>query len=65
MSWVGAWEMLGVVTIFSMAAFFLLIITFTTVIVLVADLDRPRAGLLQVSQQPLIDLLTRMGTPAP
>jgi hypothetical protein len=74
------WLMLGVVTVFSMVALgyefgltgarnwavtLLLVIVFTTVIVLIADLDTPQAGLLQVSQQPLIDLQNSIGTPAP
>jgi len=33
--------------------------------VLIADLDQPQAGLLQVSQQPLIDLIHSIGTPVP
>jgi hypothetical protein len=68
--------MLGVLGVISMAAIgfrfgltgfhswavtILMAIAFT----LIADLDRPQAGLLQVSQQPLLDLLERIGTPAP
>ncbi len=74
------WLMLCVVTILSMAAMgyefgqtgtrnwtitILLAVVFTTVIVLIADLDRPQMGFLQVSQQPLLDVLSRIGTPAP
>lgn len=74
------WLMLGIVTIFSMAAIgyefgltgvrswavmILLGIVFTTVIMLIADLDRPQAGLVQVSQQPLLELLARIGKPIP
>jgi len=74
------WLMLCVVTILSMAAMgyefgqastrnwaitVLLAIVFTTVILLIADLDRPQAGLLQVSQQPLLDVLSKIGTPMP
>jgi hypothetical protein len=74
------WIMLCIVTIFSMAAMgyefgltgarswpvtILLMIVFTTVIMLIADLDRPQSGYVLVSQQALIDLLTRMGVPAP
>jgi 1-acyl-sn-glycerol-3-phosphate acyltransferase len=74
------WLMLGIVTILSMAAVgyefglagtrnwavtILLAVVFTTVIVLIADLDQPQAGLLQVSQQPLIDLIKSIGTPVP
>jgi len=32
---------------------------------LIADLDRPQQGLLQVSQQALMDLLGKIGTSAP
>jgi hypothetical protein len=74
------WMMLGVVTIFSMVALgyefgltgvrswplmILLTIVFTTVIMLIADLDRPQAGLIHVSQQALFDLLNKIGTPVP
>lgn len=74
------WVMLGLVTIFSMIAIgyesgltgarnwavtILLTAVFTTVIVLIADLDRPQTGLIQVSQQPLLDLLNKIGTPVP
>jgi hypothetical protein len=37
----------------------LMILTFTAVIVLIADLDRPQEGVLKVSQQSLIDLQQR------
>ncbi len=43
----------------------LLTLVFTAVLVLIADLDRPQAGLLQVSQQALIDLLSTIDTPTP
>ena len=43
----------------------LLALVFTAVILLIADLDRPQQGLLQVSQQALIDLLSKIGTPTP
>ena len=36
-----------------------------SVITLVIDLDRPREGFLQVSQQPLIDLREELGNPRP
>ena len=42
-----------------------IILVFPPVIVLIADLDRRQAGLLQVSQQALIDLLRKIGTPVP
>jgi hypothetical protein len=74
------WLMLGLVTFFSMGAIgyefgltgsrnwavtILLAIVFPTVIVLIADLDRPARGLIEVSQQPLLDLLNKIGTPVP
>lgn len=37
----------------------LLILTFSSVIVLIADLDRPQEGFLKVSQQSLIDLMDK------
>lgn len=40
-----------------------LIVSLTAVITLVIDLDRPRNGLLQVSQQPLIDLQESLASP--
>ena len=76
----SSWLMLGVVTIFSMAAIefqfgltgarswltiILLMIVFTTVITMIADLDRSLGGIMRVSQQPLLDLLSKIGTPAP
>ena len=33
------------------------------VLAVVVDLDRPRDGFIQVSQQPLIDVQDRMGPP--
>ena len=74
------WLMLGIVTIFSMASMgyefgltgerswaltILMTVAFTAVITLIADLDRSQSGLLRVSQQPLIDLLNKIGAPAP
>jgi hypothetical protein len=74
------WLMLFVVTIFSMIAMgyeigltgirswpgtILLVIVFTTVITLIADLDRPQQGFIQISQQPLIDLLNRISSSMP
>ena len=38
---------------------------FTAVILLISDLDRPQAGLLKVSQQAMIDLVNKIGAPAP
>ena len=40
-----------------------LIIALGAVITIVVDLDRPREGLIQVSQQPLIDVQQRIGPP--
>ncbi len=42
-----------------------LVIVLGAVITLVVDLDRPRDGFLQVSQQPLLDLQAQIGAPAP
>jgi len=42
-----------------------LIVVLGAVITLVVDLDRPREGFLQVSQQPLLDLQAQIGAPAP
>ena len=43
----------------------LLVLAFTTVMFLIADLDRPQSGLLQVSQQAMIDLIGKIGAPVP
>ena len=74
------WMVLYIVTILSMAAMgyqfgltgqrswpviILLVLVFTAVILLIADLDRPQAGLLKVSQQAMIDLINKIGPPAP
>ena len=40
-----------------------LVVVLAAVLTLVLDLDRPRAGFLQVSQQPMIDLMRRLGPP--
>jgi hypothetical protein len=40
-----------------------LVVTLAAVLTLVVDLDRPREGFLQVSQQPLIDLQQQIGPP--
>ncbi len=42
-----------------------LIVVLGSVITLVVDLDRPRDGFLQVNQQPLLDLQSQIGAPAP
>jgi hypothetical protein len=72
------WLVLCAITILSMAAMgyqfgltgarswvtvIFLVMVFTPVILLIADLDRPQAGLLQVSQQALIDLVNKIGPP--
>jgi hypothetical protein len=43
----------------------MLALTFSSVMVLVADLDRPQEGMLRVSQQALVDLRSTMGEPHP
>jgi hypothetical protein len=43
----------------------LLTLVFTGVMVLISDLDRPQAGILQVSQQAMIDLVNKIGAPTP
>lgn len=40
-----------------------LVVALATVLTLVIDLDRPRDGLIQVSQQPLIDVQNEIGPP--
>lgn len=42
-----------------------LVIALGAVITIVVDLDRPREGFIQVSQQPLIDLQRQIGPPSP
>lgn len=37
-------------------AIFALVLTFSAVLTLIADIDRPQEGLLRVSPQPLLDL---------
>ena len=41
-----------------------LVIVLGAVITLIVDLDRPREGFLQVSQQPLLDLIEQIGPPS-
>lgn len=41
-------------------AIVVLVMTFSAIMLLIADLDRPREGLLQVSQQALVDLRSTM-----
>ena len=74
------WVALGAVAVFSFAAMgyhaglsrtsrspagFAVALTFAVVIVLIADLDRPLEGVLNVSQQALIDLQQSMRTTSP
>jgi len=40
-----------------------LVVTLAAVLTLVIDLDRPRDGFVVVSQQPMIDLMNRLGPP--
>ena len=40
-----------------------LVLALSAVLTIVVDLDRPREGFLQVSQQPLIDLQRQLGPP--
>lgn len=76
----NVWLMFAIVTFFSMIAIgyefgltekrswtatLLLVLAFTSVIVMIADLDSPQAGLLQISQQPLIDVLNAISTTSP
>ncbi len=42
-----------------------LVVVLGAVITVVVDLDRPRDGFLQVSQQPLVDLQEQIGPPSP
>jgi hypothetical protein len=54
----------GIVGRSSFAAHLLLAISFSLVVLLVADLDRAASGLLKVSQQPMIELQQRLAAPA-
>lgn len=42
----------------------ILAVAITAVLLVIIDLDRPQQGLIQVSQQPMIDLQNRFRTPA-
>ncbi len=74
------WIVLFIVTILTMAAVgyhfgltgkrswavrILLALVFAAVLFLIADLDQPQQGLLQVSQQAMIDLVNQIGPPVP
>ena len=50
----GSRSMLGAIT---------LIVVLAAVITIVVDLDRPRRGFLQVSQQPILDVIQQIGPP--
>jgi hypothetical protein len=43
----------------------ILTLVYTAVILLIFDLDRPQRGLIQISQQALLDLFDRIATPVP
>lgn len=49
----------------SLLSAFVLVVALGAVITVVVDLDRPRDGFIQVSQQPLIDLQRQIGPPSP
>ena len=49
----------------SMLSALVLILALGAVLTIVIDLDRPREGFIQVSQQPLIDLEQQLGSPPP
>jgi hypothetical protein len=74
------WFVLYIVTILTMAAVgyqfgltgerswvvtIFLVLAFAAVILLIADLDRPQFGLVRVSQQAMIDVINKIGAPAP
>jgi hypothetical protein len=74
------WFVLYFVTILTMAAMgyqfgltgerswavtIFLALAFAAVILLIADLDRPQLGFVRVSQQAMIDLVNKIGTPTP
>lgn len=76
----NVWAILAVVSCFAMLAvgyefgltrrrnwltIILLVVVFATVITMIADLDSPQWGYIQISQQPLIDLINAIGTPTP
>lgn len=42
-----------------------LLLTFSAVLLLIADLDRPQQGLLKVSQQAMVDLQMKLSKPVP
>jgi hypothetical protein len=54
----------GLVGLRGLFAYIVLILTFSSVIALIGDLDRPKQKLFKVSQQSMIDLRQRMTEPA-
>jgi hypothetical protein len=40
-----------------------LVVLLAVVLTLVIDLDRPRNGFIQVSQQPILDVMNQIGPP--
>ena len=65
LSMIGVGYHAGLTSKMRSLSFLMLAITFAAVIVLVADLDRPREGMLRVSQQALVDLRSTMDEPNP
>ncbi len=63
MAMMGVGYHAGLVCRIRSLAFLVLVFAFSAVMVLVVDLDRPREGMLRVSQQALIDLRGSMGEP--
>ena len=49
----------------SIASAVVLVVALGVAITLVVDLDRPQDGFLEVSQQPLLDVMRSMGLPSP
>jgi hypothetical protein len=74
------WMVLYAVTILTMAAMgyqfgltgerswaviILLVLVFSAVMFLIADLDQPQQGIIRVSQQAMMDVINKIGAPAP
>src|SRR4030095_9003270 len=64
LSMAGMGYQIGLTRHRSWLASLILVLTFSTVMLLIADLDRPWEGLLNVSQQSLISLSEKIGLPA-
>jgi hypothetical protein len=64
LSMAGMGYQIGLTRHRSWLASIILVITFSTVMQLIADIDRPWEGLLNVSQQSLISLSEKIGVPA-